>query len=342
MKKALQEADYKKMVECAMLYYENKLSQIDIAQQLKITQSTVSKLLKQARKEGIVHTSIKPNYFRQLEHHLKTYFNLLDVHVVHSSDYDFDKTGGNLSKTLGITTARYFENLMRDENREGGKIGIGGGYTMFEFVNAVSIVPICLKVYPLLAWGDHDLRIHVKHASSIVTMWWAKQIDNIEAYKLEYPPVKNKKTCLNKAMSNILHEMDNIDIILASCGHIDDDSTFAALVKNIGLDPNLLKNEGVIGDFIGYPITYEGTVIDAEIAKNFFDLVYFPLSFSRISQLAKDNSKRIILTAGGRKKIHTIAALLKGGLMNVLITDDKSATLLLKMANVLPARAGQA
>jgi DNA-binding transcriptional regulator LsrR (DeoR family) len=86
-----------------------------------------------------------------------------------------------------------------------------------------------------------------------------------------------------------------------------------------------LEELGVVGDICLRFFTAEGQPLDHEINKRIIGL--------DLSQIAA--APRVIGAAGGEEKVEVIRAALIGKLVNVLITDDRTAVRLL--AQPLPA-----
>jgi DNA-binding transcriptional regulator LsrR (DeoR family) len=108
-------------------------------------------------------------------------------------------------------------------------------------------------------------------------------------------------------------------------------SPFVELVEGLDFDITTLHNESVVGDFLGYPITKDGKAVAREKIRDFWDLVYIPLPFNKITQLARDPDRYVILVAGGERKLESIASAIRGRLISVLITDSKVAKELLEL-----------
>ena len=322
------EKEYDMMIKCAIMHYEEKMDQLKIASCLNISQSQVSKLLRKSRDEGLVkvEVTIQDPLFKDLERNIIEAFELKDARIVQSLDETYEDNERNIMKNIGTKVAIYFEENISDNK----KIGISGGNTMYEFVNAVSVNVKNLKLYPLVAWGSQDFRINNMHASSLVAMWWFKN-RNIEAYRLELP--FHTGNTVWRAIRRIYSEIRSADFIVTSVGHMKEGATFSALVQSLEFDPKILIDEGIIGDFMGHPITDEGKGLERSKLDRvgFRSLVTLPMPLSTVAKLAKDPKRFVILAAGGEKKLNSVAAALRGRLFNVLITDVNVATALLEM-----------
>ena len=348
VRKPARKNDNERMYECAFLHYQRGLSQVDVAKKVGITQSHVSKLLRRAVDEHIVSVNYTMDYpsFKEIANELKTKFKLRDVRLVWSLK-EGAGSATSLARDIGLEAAKYFEKAAK----RGSKVGISGGEAMYEFVNALSRPPRRLKLYPLVSWVAKDLRIKDIHASTLVSIWWSN-FNDVEAYKLDIPYIKDSNSMMRvKEVSDKLFEqiqIQDIDFIITSVGRVDEGSTFAEWVEDVGLDIETLKKAEVVGDFIGHLIKKNGSEVTEEdfedclttkdggkVKKNtiynFKDLVSVPLDIKDIQDIVNKNDpdKFVMLVAGDDRKLDSIRACLDGKLCNVLITDHKVAKELL-------------
>lgn len=84
--------DIRLIVKIAQLYYEQDMTQAQIARELGIYRTTISRLLKRGRDQGIVTIAINYDYNENLwlEQQVKQKFGLKDVVVVSGNDEDED------------------------------------------------------------------------------------------------------------------------------------------------------------------------------------------------------------------------------------------------------------
>jgi deoxyribonucleoside regulator len=325
MKRPLQKDDHELMAECAFLHYKKGLEQAEVGTKLNLNQSQVSKLLKRAKDEGVLEIDVHINhpYYKELEEEVKNKFNLRDVIIVRSLEADIG-SDTHLAIDIGLEAARYFEK----KSRRGNKVGISGGQTMYEFVNALSHPPHYLTLYPLVSWGAKDLRIKHIQPSTLVSIWWTK-FKNIEAYKLELPYLLSEETLksIKDSAKNISEEVKDINFIFTSVGCIGKGSTFVEWVGDVEVDIEELMIDGVIGDFIGHPINRNGGNVEGDSIEKFNKLVVSLISIkeTRDIVLRNDPNQFVILAAGGYRKLDSITACLRGKLCNVLITDNETA-----------------
>ena len=130
------------MLTVARLFYKNELTKQEIARRERIDSRKVTALLKEAREQGLVRINI----FETTESHLisrvqKKYPHLLNVLIVSGPETKTARQYGEFLKRAALVGANYFDELVRqhDQKKRGQPlhVGISGGETLLEFVNAV-------------------------------------------------------------------------------------------------------------------------------------------------------------------------------------------------------------
>ncbi len=123
------------LVEVSKLYYEQDLSQQEIARRFDVSRSLVSHLLKLSRDQGIVEIRINDPRSRlvRLQRRLCERFAIAHAVVV-ASDPDAERTKAR----VGMAAAAFVEPLFRDSLR----IGISWGTTLHQMVSHVRPLPL--------------------------------------------------------------------------------------------------------------------------------------------------------------------------------------------------------
>ena len=123
--------DLQLMIQVARLYYENAQNQEEIARQLNLTRQKVSRLLIEARAQGIVKIAIldptpgDPH----LQEEFKKAFRLNEVILAASDGLE----GEQLRTSIGIAAAEYLKKTLQDGNT----VGVGWGRTLFEAIKTL-------------------------------------------------------------------------------------------------------------------------------------------------------------------------------------------------------------
>lgn len=298
------------------LYYEDELSQNDIAKKLDISRPTVSRLLQFARQQGLVKIEISDplNQLDQLALQLSDKYNLKEVRIA----YDITNQPSIINEKLGELTANYLDEIV--ENND--SIGIAWGRTLEAVAN---------KLHSSKKSGVKVVELKGSVSASEINNY-AKDIINkfnvafhSETISLPLPVFFDSAITKNivtedRFIKNIITAGQETNIALFTSGTVLD----SALLFKLGyLSPEeiaRIKQEAV-GDIISRFLTKEGNIADEEIDNR---TVGVPLSSLK-------GKKYSILIAGSSKKVASMHAALIGGYANVLITDSTSAKALLAM-----------
>ena len=121
--------DPRLMVRVCDLYYNQGISQQQIAKDLNLSRPTVSRVLALAREQGIVKISISnvdAVEHWELERKLEKEYGLQEVIIVGENSSE-DK----MKEALGEAAARYLEYTIKDGNT----VGVSMGSTLYEVIS---------------------------------------------------------------------------------------------------------------------------------------------------------------------------------------------------------------
>ena len=308
------------MTKVARMYYEDNMWQSDIAEQLGLSQATISRLFNRAREEGIVRITVNSpkGIFVDLEKELMGRYGLRDAIVVdcqNSEDEDI------IHRDIGAAASFYVETAIKN----GEIIGISSwSATLFALVN--SMHPIRRKkdvhVVELLgSVGNPSAEIHATR----LTGRFADLVHG-QANYLPAPGVVSAKTTRDALINDpyvreAMALFDRLTMALVGIGSITP-SPILRESGNIFSDEELnhLREKKAVGD----------------ISLRFFNADGNPIENSlndRVVSVELDQLKRVdrvIGMAGGTRKLAAIRGALRGGLINILITDNCTAKRLLR------------
>lgn len=305
------------LTKVSYMYYLDNLSQQEIADQLELSRSKVSRLLQEAREKGIIEIKIVTSVTRcfDLERMVKEKYGISEVIVVPV----YSTTEESLLKSLGQAGAEYLLNNVTD----GMTVGIALGRTLNEVANSISAPqPINCDVVPITGGighinpGMHPNDICRKVAEGLGGTAYSLYTPAIVSNK-ELKEAIREDPMIEKVFEKILHT----DITMVSVGYVAN-STFIKIGNITGEYAEQLKQKGVVGDISSWFINADGEVLDLEI----HDRVVGP-HFLEIRQKSK-----VVLVAGTKLKQDVIAAALRGKLADVLITDEHVAKYLIDIA----------
>ena len=123
------------MILAARLYYEDGITQEEIARTMGATRQKVSRLLQRAKEEGIVQISILEPFKtdQQLADEFTRTFGLQAAIIVPNLPNDPDLS----QKWLGVAAARFLE----QEIQPGEIIGVGWGRTLYSVSQSLASIP---------------------------------------------------------------------------------------------------------------------------------------------------------------------------------------------------------
>ena len=319
--------EMKEMVRCVQLYFRHQKQQREIAQQLGISPSKVSRLLKRAYQEGIVRVHITLPSLPRLATALIEQYGLRDAVVLPNGQPD------DLKEDLGVAAARYFEKIAGD----GMKVGLSCGYTLYYMIKHLREGLIKdLKIYPLSA--ESTLRLVDLFPNTLVGMMAAKYRPDVTAYALHAQLIgpleeldRERQILFNRPeIRKIYEEAHEVDVAMVGIGAVGPETPgFCSIAEYYGVLPHKLQAMKVVGEINYQPFDGQGCLVQqAEIEGLTKRVIAVPAE--RLRQMTRQYGKLVIAVAGGRYKCEAIRGALRGKLCNVLITDNEVAQALVR------------
>ena len=303
-----------KVIEAAKLYYLLDYNQNEIAKILGISRPTVSRLLQQAKSEGIVQITIMDptEDVDNLALQLEKKFNLKKVIVASIPQFE----NHIIKNYLGEKAALYLHEIVNDHDI----IGVTWGTTLYHI--AVELKQKFVKDVKVV-----QLKGGVSHAE---TNTYASEIlylfgkaYNTTPHNLPLPAIVDH-VVVKQAMEadrhihKILELGKKANIAVFTMGSIKKDSLLFQMGYFTESDQKAL-NEKAVGDICSRFFDKDGEVCNESLNERTLGV--------KLEDLR--NKEYSILVAGGPNKIEGIYGALKGNYANVLITDQFSAKFLL-------------
>lgn len=303
------------LARIAHMYYEQRLTQQEIANQLGYSRIQISRLLQQARNDGIVTISITyDGYYPELEHSLKAKFPGTDFVVVDGFDGDINA----VQQAIAVSAGSYISNRYRDAQ----KIAVGWGRTMSQFAQTYPEAPASHMFVPMVG-GQTALGLEY-HANYIASQ--LAQRTGGEALTLLAPAVASSIDERNTFVTSpqvapVVHAAASAEVAVFSIG-----APFAphSTLREVGYfteeDIELLRSDDAACDIIS-TIYFDsnGKECAASLA-------------SRTVGVDADQLRGLpnkVCLAGGLDKAQAIRIALHASFVDVLITDRNVAQTLL-------------
>lgn len=294
------------------MYYEQEMTQNDIAEALELSRVKIYRLLKEARESQVVRILIDWPVKRApaLEARLVRQFGLERALVLQTGATD----SALLRRQIGQLAARYLEGQLVD----GATLAICFGGTTYEVINAIRAdFQVNVKVMQATGSLPHALK---EFDSSALTRQLAQKLGG-EALYLSSPLLADSaeaaKVIRQQAVvDQALAQVRRADIALVGIGDLD--PAASSFVRAGVADSDYLRSfreRGAIGDMAWQVFNSAGELFPCDLNQ-------------RIIGVTLDELRPIpqtIAVAVGLNKAAAIVGALRTGAINVLCTDEATA-----------------
>lgn len=305
-------------LRAAWLYYNQGLTQKDVAERLGISRSTVIRMLDEAMKRSEVQIWISEGVDSCVELAIKLEKAYgLDEAVVVPAPRDDDADA--LAASVGLALGQFLSEVVQD----GMTIGVGWGRTMTASLSGFRPPrrENC-KVVSLLGG------IVAVHQTNPIDYTWrlASQL-GAECYMFLAPllvdSITTKTALIEECGLKTIYDLaENLDLAVVSCGDIGPHSTSLSegFISKAELDR--LIRAGCVCDTMFNFLDEEGRSVDQKLNERVMSV--------DLDTLKK--AKHIVLSSGGAHRALAIRATIRRIGCNTLITDERAAQELLKLA----------
>lgn len=293
----------------AWMHFAGGLTQSEVAKRLGITRLKAHRLVARAARDGLVRVFIDGEIAEcaQMEGVLAAAHGLDFCRVVPVLDDDPLPL-----KALGIVGAQYLKGVLeRDEDR---MIGVGHGRT-------------------LAACADHLVRMQVGRTRFVSLLggltrnFSANPHDVIhrladrtgaEAYVMPVPFIANSVEdravlMAQRGVADVFELARRASLFLVGIGTVEKQASLIATGMIERADMERVKRDGGCGEILGWFFDRAGRPVETDVSQRTLTL-----------DLADLRRGRIVAIAGGSAKVDAIAAILAGGMLKGLITDERT------------------
>jgi len=300
------------IAEICRMHYLDNLSQNEISFNLRISKSAISRLLKEGREKGIVTFHIKDYEDRlgSLEDKLEQSFKLREAVVVSDEEITSEES---MKKKVAKAAAI----LLQRRIRENDTIAVSWGTTLAEVARVLN-PPIRLNVDIVPLVGGIDIRGRDIHSNEI-----ARQVS--EAFKGKYyvlnAPVfvSNLKTKeifeKEKSIKTVINKAKSADIAVVGIGSPKQSSTMIKRGYFSFREFTRLTDKGVVGDICTNFYDIRGNILNLSLHNKMIGLGLKELNHIPI----------VIGVACGEDKKEAILGVLRGGYVNIIVTNERVA-----------------
>lgn len=306
------------MAKVARMYYIQDLSQQAITEKLQLHQSTISRMLKKARTLNLVRFNIAtpPGTFAELEDQLTSRFDLKDAVVV-----DCPAEGEAMVRDLGVALAYFLETTLKP----GRVVGISSwSRSLFAMVDALHPSDSCKdgKVVQILGGvGNVGNEFHAIHLAQRLAASIGAGAVLLQSPAVVGSPEAQRVLSRDQAVQEASALFDKLDVALVGIGSMEPSRMLAVSGNIFSREERAqLQRLGAVGDICFRFFNADGQPIKSPLMKRVIGIDLVKLRACR----------RVVGVAGGAQKMNAILGALRGGLIDVLITDQRTAEALSK------------
>lgn len=306
------------------LYYAGKLKKSEIAKKLKVSITHVTRLLNQAEKLGIVQVEIKlVGRLNRLESAIKRKYGLKEVKIVaDSNDY------ADVQKRIGTAAAEIFEKYVAQLTRT--RVGIGGGQTIYNLVDALENRPRPIDVYPMSLFGRGS---QVEYVDSVFLsmLLYMKSQPNSRGFLVGIPPMPNEQNLAKDFSKMLLKEIPEVKEVYEGARKCE--------LAFVGLG-NFMASRDILREYEKLGFTFD-TMTQANVIGginyNYFDAKgkqvgsgVLTTDIDALRSMSSDPWRLIVLVSGGEQKRAPVKIAVETKMVNGLVTDESVGNYLLE------------
>jgi DNA-binding transcriptional regulator LsrR (DeoR family) len=313
MKRPVEVAQLRLIAKVARMYYEGGVRQPQIASELNMSQARVSRLLRQASEIGVVRTvvTLPPGVHTDLEEKLQEKFGLRDAVIV-----DADGARGQVIPALGAATAQYLNATLL-----GGEV-LGVSSWSATLLAAVEVMPTRTSsrldrvVQIMGGHGDPSVQVQANRLTGDLAAVTGARPVFLPVPVLVSSPKLRRALMNDVSIGDVMKSWQELDLALVGIGSLEPSPLLRQSGNSLSQsEQDQLRVAGAVGD----------------VCLRFFDAdgrsVETPLN-DRIMSITPADLKQVprrVGVAGGSSKYRAIRAALRGGWVNVLVTDLDTA-----------------
>ena len=311
MKRPVETAQLRLIAKVARMYHEGGVRQPQIATELNLSQARVSRLLRQASEIGVVRTvvTLPPGVYTDLEESLQEKFGLRDAVVV-------DADGGQVIPALGAATAQYLNATLT-----GGEV-LGVSSWSATLLAAARVMPARTssrlnRVIQLVGGhGDPSVQVQANRLTGDLAAVTGARPVLLPAPGLVSSPALRRALVRDPAIGEVMKSWKELDLALVGIGSLEPSPLLRQSGNALTQDEQeALRGAGAVGDVCLRFFDADGAAL-----KTSLDQRVVSISATDLRQVP-----RRVGVAGGSGKCRAIRAALRGGWVNVIVTDLDTA-----------------
>lgn len=305
------------MTKVARMYHQQGLTQMQIMQRLNIHQSTVSRVLQRAKREGIIRivVSAPSGTHSELEEELERRFALDDAIVV-----DTGEAEEQIVRDLGAAAAFLLENTVRPSDVIGISCWSAALLAMVDALHPSQRAAGSRVVQILGGVGSPGAAMHATNVTRRLASLISAEVTMLPAPGVVGSAEARQVLLNDPYVQEALRLFPSVTVAVVGIGAVEPSHMLAAS-GNVFPERELrkLSTRGAVGDICLRFFDQQGQPVVTPLDERVISM--------DLAQLRRVS--RVIAVAGGSRKTPAVRGALAGGWINVLVTDRAMAERLL-------------
>jgi DNA-binding transcriptional regulator LsrR (DeoR family) len=309
------------IAKVARMYHRDGLRQVQITDRLNIHQSTVSRLLKRAEKEGIVRMTLTmpSGLHPELEDALQSAYGLREAIVVDAVDQE-----EQIVRDLGAAAAFYLETTLKARDVIGISSWSAALLAMVEAMHPSPRAGGAHVVQILGGIGSPSAEVHATQLTRRLANLLGGVATLLPAPGAVGSPDARRVMLKDRYVQDAMALFKSMTVALVGIGAVTPSKMLAASGNVFSANElKSLSDRGAVGDICLRFFDAEGTPVVTPLNDRVIAI--------ELSELERVD--RVVGIAGGRRKFAAIRGALRGRRINVLITDRGTAERLVRRAS---------
>lgn len=306
------------LAKVAYLHFVEGKSQTEIAKDLDIYRTTISRMITRAKSEGIVKIEINnfDSSIFALEEYVQLKYGMKRIEIVSNEACE---TSEELTKAVAKRAAE----LIRHTIREKDVVGISWGSTLSEVVE--NIEPRKVKDVSFCPLAGAPSQMNTKYHVNTLVYEMTRIFQGEKTFINDMVVQEEKQQAFgilnSKYFEELLRLWENLDLVIVGIGGelaLGTSQWRDLLTEN---DYSVLDEAGAIGELCCRFFDREGELVHEQLQKRLIAIT--PEQFSKVP--------KSIAVGQGENKAQAILAILKKGYINHLVTDKKTIQKVLEL-----------
>lgn len=322
-----EEGEHLLLADVAQRYYLEDQTQEQIARGLGVSRSNVSRMLKEARRLGLVEIRIHHPLGTQpdLRDALLREFGLADCLVLAPSDADGAAVPGTAER-IGALAARFLNDRIADNS----VVGVGWGSTVYHVVTSGYLRKRhgCTVIQMMGSVGGATPDIDGAQVAGRLGRTLGGKVYYLHAPMVVTDQAVRAGLLRDQHIRKTLEMAKRAGVLLVSLGAISEASGIYRAGYLTLADLEFIRDQGAVGDICGSYYRVDGSPCSLELEER---MIAVPADVMRNAPV------RVGVGHGVAKALPSVGAI-RAGLINALVTDDECAREMLRIVATEPPK----